>query len=255
MGLFDTFFGGRKKLLDSNASELGITTNTHEALAELFDTVPTDIVAYFDQIATGSLSGNDKLELNLLLVADAVRWTKEFREFHPVATVLRGVILDDPNTSNHHMYLSAEPCSGRVFYLSHDGDSFIAFPSLAAYLDAAHKALETRVNLRSFHPAIGVPLSNQRGLSQMISDILDGRIAGGEAEVILALVPSMDLTDLALLARLAKDKDFYIAQAVGDAIAKCPRRELLAVAENCRHHPHSQAANAGARAVAAIVAL
>src|SRR5436190_17198157 len=98
-------------------------------LTELLSDVPSDLAAYFAKVSGGSLSGHEVLELNLLPVADVVRCTIDFRDFHPIVQVLRGVILDDSNTSNHHVYLAAAPCAGAVLFLNHDGDSQIVFPS------------------------------------------------------------------------------------------------------------------------------
>jgi hypothetical protein len=71
----------------------------------------------------------------------------------------------------------------------------------------------------------------------------------------VALLPSMDSDDLGLLERLAKSKDFFVAEAVGNEIARRPRLELTKVAEICRKYKHSQAAKAGLRAVEAIKSL
>jgi hypothetical protein len=57
----------------------------------------------------------------------------------------------------------------------------------------------------------------------------------------------MDLSDLALLQRLAVDDDFYLAEAIGDAIARRPELELEANALACQQHSHPQAATAGSR--------
>jgi hypothetical protein len=65
----------------------------------------------------------------------------------------------------------------------------------------------------------------------------------------------MDLNDVELLSRLAADEDFYVAEAIGDAIARRPRLELEQIALACQNHSHFQAAEAGSRAVAAIAAL
>jgi hypothetical protein len=230
-------------------------TDKPASLADLFDNIPSDLATYFGQIADGSLSGHDELGLNLLQAADAVRWTKDFREFHPVVNLLRGVILDDPNTSNHHAYLFLDASAGSVFYLDHDGDSRIVFRTLADFLDATRRALETSKHLTTFHPEGGIQLKDQNGLNQLVAGLLDGEFDCDSADVVAPLIPSMDLIDLALLERLAKDEDFFIAEAVGVAIAHRPRPELLAIAETCKRHSHFQAANAGSRAVAAIAAL
>ncbi len=230
-------------------------TQTTMNLAEIFETVPSDLAAYFGQIADGTLSEHEGLELNLLPVSDAVRWTKDFLDFHPVVSFFRGVVLDDPNTSNHHVYLSETCCSGAVFYLNHDGDSQIVFPTLEAFLDAARRASNTSQNLSAFHPGTGVQLADQKGLSELITGILDGEFDCDCDGVVVALVPSLDLRDATLLERLVNDDDFYVAAAVGDAIARRPRSDLAAVAETCQRHKHFQAAKAGARALAAIASL
>ena len=56
----------------------------------------------------------------------------------------------------------------------------------------------------------------------------------------------------ALLAGLAKDDDFYLGEAIGNAIAWRPRKDLAPLAELCAAHPHFQAKEAGLRALEAI---
>ena len=230
-------------------------TDTHATLDGLFDDVPSDLAAYFDQIADGYLCDHCEFEVNLLAMDDAVRWTNDFRDFHPLVQVLRGVILDDPHTSNHHVYLSTPPCDGAVLFLDHDGDSRIVFPTLAAFVEAARRAISDRRDLRSFHPDGGILIANQDELNRLIADLFDEPSEADGTDVVLALLPSSDLTAGTLLQRLAQDNDFYIAEAVGDAIARRPRRELESIAMMCLNHPHPQASRAGERAMAAITAL
>jgi hypothetical protein len=229
-------------------------TDLPAMLDTLFDNVPSDLVAYFDQIADGSFCDHDGCEVNLLPLADAVHWTNDFRNFHPLVQLLGGVILDDPKTSNHHVYLSAGSCEGSVLFLNHDGDSRIVFARLNAYLDAARRSISDSRDLRSFHPDGGVLIANQDGLHRLIADLYDGP-GGDGADVILALIPSWDLTDIALLQRMAIDDDFYVVEAIGDAIARRPRTELESTALLCRNHSHPQASIAGERAMAALRAL
>jgi hypothetical protein len=230
-------------------------TSTETLLSSLFDKVPADLVAYFDQISDGTLTGRGKSEVNLLPLADAIRWTNDFRGFHPIVEVLGGVILDDPNTSNHHVYLSTEPCAGSVLYLCHDGDSYIMFATLASFVNAARLAIERGQYLSDLHPETGVLLADQAALSQLVAALHNGEFNCDATMVILSLIPSMDLSDLSLLENLARDDDFYIAEAVADAIARRPRRELKRIAMICERHPHSQASRAGVRATSAIAAL
>lgn len=230
-------------------------TDTRTTLDLLFDEVPSDLTAYFAQIADGSLSGHDEFEVNLLPIADAVRWTNDFRDFQPIVQVLRGVILDDPNTSNHHVYLSAPPCCGSVLFLDHDGDCRIVFPTLATYVDAARHSIADCRDLRLFHPEGGILIANQDGLNRIIADSYDGLFEGDDTDVVLALIPSSDLMAVALWQRMVNDENFDVAEAIGDAIAHRPRPELESIALMCRNHSHPQAARAGERAVAAITAL
>jgi hypothetical protein len=108
---------------------------TLAALAKLLDEIPPDISAYFQEVSGGSLTGHEEVELNLIMPRDAAALTAQFREFHPVVQVLQGVVLDDPDTSNHHVYLSTKCCAGTVLYLDHDGDSRIVSPSLVSFLE------------------------------------------------------------------------------------------------------------------------
>jgi hypothetical protein len=211
-----------------------------------------DVVNYFQRIANGKLYGRQELELNLFRIDQAVSWTCEFRDFQPIVSALRGVILDDPNTSNHHVYLSLAVCAGSILYLDHDGDSRIVFPDLDALVTAAEGAVVSTRSLRSYHPVAAVILQDQQGLSQLISDLLNGHYDCDGNEVALALIPSMDLRDFELLNRLAQDNDFYLAEAVGDAIARRARPDLKPLAEICASHQHRQAAAAGKRALLAI---
>src|SRR5437667_8895727 len=100
------------------------------ALAQIFDPVPDDVVAYFDHIADGSLSSLLEFELNLLAVSRAIGLTAQFLQFHPIVRALNGFVLDDGNTSDHHVFLAEAPLMGAVLFLSHDGHSRVVYPSL-----------------------------------------------------------------------------------------------------------------------------
>lgn len=221
-------------------------------LMELFDSVPADLERYFTQTVDGSLGAIEEPGINLLSIADAVRWTKDFQQFHPTVRLLGGVILDDPNTSNHHIYLSAPACCGSVLYLDHDGDSQIVFPALGDFSNAARSAQRRGCDVTAFHPECAVLLRDQPALSCLISELYDQRNECDSLDVVISLIPSMDLTDVDLLERLAADDDFFVAEAIGNSIAARPRPNLERIATICENHRHVQASVAGARALAAI---
>lgn len=218
---------------------------------KLFDRVPPDLAAYFEATQGGSFSDRQDLEVNLLPPQEVKNLTEEFRSFHPAIQLLEGVVLDDADLSNYHAYLLATPCAGAVYYLDHDGDSRIVFRTLLEFLDAVRAVIREDRALREFHPESGVLLADQEGLTRFAEQLYED----GEVDVVLTLIPSMDLKATALLERLAIDTDFYLGEAIGDAISRRPTRALTNLATICQMHPHPQASQAGVRALAAIAQL
>lgn len=221
-------------------------------LKEIFDEVPLDLVAYFDRIAGRSFFDPRDIELNLLSISDAIEMTKVFRGFHPIVQALDGFVLDDPDTSDHHVYLAGAPLIGTVLFLSHDGDTHVVFPSLAEFLDAAEVAEREDCPLTDMHPALSPLAIDQAALNEFIRRQLD---ADEGILVITAVIPSMDRRDLALLQRLAGDEDFFLGEAVANEIAKRPAAELREIADLCLRHRHPQVVSAGRQASAALDAL
>ena len=165
---------------------------------KLFDEVPADLKAYFDRIEKGSYSNWREIGLNLLPVHKAADLTQKFREFDPVVQALDGFILDDPETSDYHVYLGHPSLKGTVLYLPHDGITRVVFASLHEFLAAADTALDSGPDLRGFHPVISPIAKDQGCLSELIKQQLD--LEDG-SPVITAIIPSMDLRDLELLRR------------------------------------------------------
>jgi hypothetical protein len=211
--------------------------------------IDSDIESYFAKVATGGYSGLFRFELNLLNRTAAEELTEKFK-FHPLVRVLAGLVLDDPNTSSHHVLLHRHPLEGHVLYLTHDDRSRVVFPGLVELLDAAQEAKDQALVVPELHPNVSPHAIDQGALSQLIHSLVEG--AEEETDVALALIPSMDLSDTALLEKLAVHEDFYVGEAVGDEIAKRPARVLMPAALLCSRHPHAQAAQAGARAIRAI---
>jgi hypothetical protein len=234
------------------STSLIMATTDHTALARVFDRVPTDLAAYFDEIAEGSFAARFDIAVNLLPVSRAVDLTVHFLEFHPIIKALSGFALDDGNTSNHHFYLSESPLDGMVLFLSHDGDTRVVYPSLDEFVGAARTAKEQGLWMEDMHPPLSPVATDQAALSQFISQNLDGE----DADMIIpALIPSMDLHDLTLLRRLAGDDDFFLGEAVAIEISKRPSPELREVIALCLAHRHPQVVNTGQRARDALAGL
>jgi hypothetical protein len=209
----------------------------------------SDIEVYFAKVATDAYSDLFQLELNFLKRTAAESRTEDL-SLHPLVRYLDGLILDDPDTSNHHVLVRRYPLEGHVLYLAHDDDSRIVFPSLARLIEAAEKAKVAGLSLRELHPIVSPSAIDQAAISHLIRNLVEG--TEEEIYTALTLIPSMDLSDTDLLAKLAAHKNFFICEAVGEEIAKRPSSTLRSIAILCSKHPHPQAARAGAKALRAI---
>lgn len=217
-------------------------SNTLRELRLLLQNPPAELVSHFEGVAAA------EVHPPLLSLAEAIATTEEFRAFHDLAAALGLVFLDDENTSNYHAYITTGPLAGNVLYLSHDGQTRVVFPSLADYMDAVRSAQVQNVGLYEFHPQVPVPAHNQSLLAERIDTLIE---EDDEAEL-LVLIASWDGSHHSLLDKLIRHRNFFVAEAAGDAMANAPRPELLPYARVLSEHDHSQAANAGRRAVAAI---
>jgi hypothetical protein len=187
-----------------------------------------------------------------LLPRDRASDLTEAMRGHPVVDLLQGRVLDDPQTSNHHLLLGRAPLAGRVLYLTHDGDSRVVFDSLADFVAAVRQASEQGLDVEELHPELSPLVDGQPPLGGLIRELLQQESG---VDVVLTLIPSLDLGDLALLETLARDDDFFLGEAVAMAIEWRPSRALRAVAALCQAHPHIQVSRAGTRALRRIDAL
>jgi len=206
-----------------------------------------EVDRYFAHIASGTYADVDDLQLNLLGRTEAELFSEDF-EFHPVVMVLDALVLDDPGTSNHHVLLGRSPLEGQVLYLMHDGESRVVFASLEEFLAAADRALAENLVLPEIHPVISPRPADQECLRELVDTLL----AGDEIEVVLALIPSLELDDATQLRQLVAHEDFLLGEMVALEIIKRPDALLQELAGLCAAHPHPQVARAGERALRAI---
>lgn len=166
--------------------------------------------------------------------------------FHPAVQELHAYVLDDENTSNHHFLITAEPLAGCVFFLSHDDDSRVVFESISDFLNAVYEAQVRGLSVPDFHPHLSPVAKDQTA----ITDFIHALIQRGECnDLIVSLIPSLDLKEMSLLQVLVSDADFYLGEAVAIEIEKRPSTALLPVATACARHIHPQVSRAGARAL------
>lgn len=194
---------------------------------------------YFDQLKSADWTSTSLLDAEMV-----VEQSKLFA-FHPAVQELHGYVLDDENTSNYHFLITVKPLAGSVFFLSHDGDSRVVFESAADFLEFIRKAEAEGLSVSDLHPRLSPVAKDQTALAKFLHELLHR----GCNDLVVSLVPSMDLEDLSLLQLLANDTDFFLGEAVAVEIDKRPSKALLPIAVTCAAHVHPQVSIAGSRAV------
>jgi hypothetical protein len=226
---------------------------TRARLRTVCDDPPDDLVDYFDHVMFGRYSDS---RIGLLLLDQAVEATRACQPQHPLMGALGVVILDDAGISNCHGYITRGPLAGYVLYIIHDDVSRIVFDGLEGYLDALELVLDGGRMLDLLHfgnenPFPPVIAHDQVSLTTAVKGLLEHPTDEGIEELIVYL-PTMELTDLNLLDKLARHPDMYVVESLGNEIARRPRPELKPVAAVVSKHQHFQAREAGKRALKAI---
>jgi len=166
--------------------------------------------------------------------------------FHPEVRELHAYVLDDENTSNHHFLITAEPLAGCIFFLSHDDDSRVVFDSISDFLNAVNAAQARGLSVSNFHPHLSPVAKDQAAMTSFMHALFQ---RGECNDLIVSLIPSLDLKDISLLQMLVSDSDFYLGEAVAIEIGKRPSNALLPIATACANHIHLQVSRAGTRAL------
>ena len=174
---------------------------------------------YFDQLKRADWTSSS------LFDAETVVEQSKLFAFHPAVQELHGYVLDDENTSNHHFLITVEPLAGSVFFLSHDGDSRVVFESAADFLGTVRKAETEGLSVSDLHPRLSPVAKDQVALAKFIHE-LHGREIN---DLVVSLIPSLDLEDMSLLQLLASDADFFFGEAVAMEIEKSSALQILDV--------------------------
>ncbi|MCC7706024.1 hypothetical protein IGS59_27650 [Janthinobacterium sp. GW460P] len=194
---------------------------------------------YFDELKRADWTSSS------LFDAETVVDQSKLFAFHPTVRELHGNVLDDENTSNHHFLITVEPLAGSVFFLSHDGDSRMVFESVTDFLDSVRKAQAEGLSVSELHPRLSPVARDQAALANFILTLHRQECN----DLIVSLLPSLDLKDLPLLQLLANDADFFLGEAVAMEIEKRPSKALLPIAITCADHVHPQVSVAESRAL------
>lgn len=216
-----------------------------------FGHAPDDLLAYFSELASEAfVASNADARGELLSIDAAIAETRMLDGLHPLMSMLGALVLDETNTSDYHVYLAKPPLQGCIMFLSHDGESRIVYDSPQRFLDAV-KAGTNYSSLEDLHPLHSPIVADQSGLARFIEANLDH----DDVDMIMSVaIGCLEVEDTALTRQLATHDDFYVVEALGEAITLRPAPELLGLADLCAAHPHPQAAQAGRRAQRAIEA-
>jgi hypothetical protein len=183
-------------------------TSTYQLFENLSPRAAADLTRYFDEIDDDLFNLDDR-KLNLLPPLVAAELTAKFHSFHPVVRELGGIIIDDPGAGDHHVFLSRPPLEGAVLFLAHDDDTRVVFSSLREFLSAATAAKQQHKFLTDFHPLLSPAIADQVGLGAFMRQAL---VNGSVNDVVVALIPCLDLHDLDLLEQLVGNKDFFLVK-------------------------------------------
>lgn len=221
-------------------------------MAEEFDALTGDpnlsnkLEAYFNDVAE---KGDLAQAFGLLPAQAVIQKTLEFRAFHPLVWSLHGIILDDPNTSDHHVMLCVAGVRGAVMHLCHDGTTRIVFKCTNSFLEAVGRAADEGGFVEDEHPTMAWVADEQDGLQDLISSL---RNHVDYDDIGPALVPSLNLKNVEFLANLVEQDSVYVAEAVCREIEIRPAEHLMPVLERAGVHHHWMVRNASIRARAKI---
>ena len=132
----------------------------------------SELDAYFEELSDGRFGYQFQSEVNLLSRISAEKFTQQVSGL-PTLAVLGGFVLDDPETSDHHVFVTKSPVAGQILYLCHDGDTRIVFASLRDFVDAARRAVAEDRYLSELHPVCSPICEDQAGLSNLIRKLSD----------------------------------------------------------------------------------
>jgi hypothetical protein len=218
-----------------------------EALKPFCESPPVDLVSHF----TGDHFPLDpELAINILRIRSAVEYTGGIHRFAILGPRLGLVALDDGNNSNPFCYITKGPVRGCVMQLRHDDDAVIAFSSLRGFMAVVDAAIVNRVHIDdiTFDEA-------HSGLDRAgVVDHLMGLGDDDEAVVeICALMPLISTNELELIEKLSYHVDFFVREAIANAIIARPNPALSRVAERLASDPHPQVSRPGQLAMAAVI--
>jgi hypothetical protein len=166
-----------------------------------------ELEAHFRALDAGAYEDCGNAGTTLFSLQESLKLTDEFQSFHPLfqaEEMLQLLILGTNNQSDYYCYALDFPCPGAIVFLAHDDTTQIVFPQLRDMIAAARQASLEDGFLDAAHQP-GVYLSPDQAL---LNERLRQGYEAGRVEPVCLLLRSSDLSDTALLSKIAADRNF-----------------------------------------------
>jgi hypothetical protein len=163
------------------------------------------------------------------------------------------IVLDDANDSNPYCYISRGPGTGMVLHHEHDGTIAIRYPDLSSFGEALREAVVCADDIRDLRHPPCQPHPDQAGLRAELRTRLTGQDPDAEPFARLFL-PLLDPADVETLELAAAAHDFFIRESAGEAMARNPLPQHLALAARLAVDPHPQVQRPARRVLVALQA-
>ena len=192
--------------------------------------LPTpELDAYFNLKLDPSNVNHPDLPLNLLDRGASAKLTQALIK-SPEIWFLGGIVLDDGNLSNYHVYLTRPPFTGTILFWQHDDQHYVAFSSLSEFLAAVERSKEQHVWLKSLHT--WPMLTDSLGLARFIEEMAAGDSESNYQLADIAMTCAAHL-DIDLLSRLVSHPWYFFKEGVAAYIARQPAHALRPLAVAC----------------------
>ncbi len=209
---------------------------------------------YFQQLDTTDLRNKEEVQVNLLPFDKCVNLTEDYAFIDPlfqVPELVQFLILDEPNTSDHHCFTFGLPYPGSVHFVPHDDVSRIAFRSLNDFLAAVQSAISTRRRLTDFHMKEVLLCPDQVSLNAAIQKGLQT----DDSIVVSLLIHSSDLRAHAFFNEIIGNVNWTYAEEIANRIVAKPEPHMRQLAAQIAQHDLARVAERGRLALKLIDAL
>ena len=169
----------------------------------------------------------------------------------PVVRELGLIVLDDANDSNPYCFISSGVAAGMVVHFCHDPEPCIKYASLALFIEALNEVLSTGDDIDDMESLPIKPIKDQE---QLRKALLESQYEDPNDRIffISLYLPLLDTSNIGVLITLSNDDDFFVREAVSNAIEANPHPEHKEILMKLSKDRYPQVANPSKRALSAL---